>query len=362
MRPELDIYEKIDLYLEGKLSESALHAFENQLQADTSLQSKLASVKLTNELVMNHQLLALKARMQNEMKDIPFEPTKPNIKLKVAGFIGLISMSIIGLYWWFGIKTPITAIKKAVITNSSNAIGTTKSPPIQTTVVNPTQPRIESISPEATSVQTPTQVQAEELIVNTTTSHEPTSANLKTAQTPLPNTIDNNPCVGVVLQSHVRTSPTCTDNATGEISFEGIKNGKTPYQFSINNGNVFTNNAHFTHLQAGEYKLSVKDAHGCQTTMPSVQISTKECHKEITNFAFNPQYHETFQFPIKEGQAGTIQIYTRTGSLVYEAKLIDVSSWDGTQTNGSIATAGLYKYLIELTDGSIKKGTVTIYE
>jgi hypothetical protein len=364
MRPELDIYEKIDLYLEGKLSGSTLHEFENQLQTDSSLQSKLAAVKLTNELVINHQLLALKARMQKEMKDIPFEPTKTNKKLKIAGVVGLISMTMVACYWWLGINAPITATKQYIVknTNAINNQGSLKAQPTPAIATSTTQPSIERASPEAPSVQTPMLTQMEHHIENTNTSLEPAISPLKTAQPPLHNSSDVNPCAGIILQSDIKTNPTCIENATGEISFEDLKNGKTPYQFSINNGTAFTKNAHFTHLQAGEYKLSLKDALGCQTILPSVHITTKECLKEITNFAFNPQYHETFPFPFKEGQTGSIQIYTRTGTLIYEAKLADAAGWDGTQTNGSIATAGLYKYLIEFTDGTIKKGTVTIYE
>ena len=364
MRPALDTYEKIDLYLEGKLSGSALLEFEAQLQVDKNLQSTLASVKLTNELVINHELLALKARMQKDMKDIPFASTQATKNLKKWGVVSFLSISIIALVWWFGNKTPEATTPTQMAANKTiAAIRPTKTQAVN--LVAPTQETVERLHPEITSVQAPTLVQAEQLIVNTSTSHEPISLNLKTAQAPVPNSSNTsaaNPCAGVVLQSQVKVSQTCQDNANGEINFEQLKNGKAPYQYSINNGNTFTQNAHFTHLQAGEYKLSIKDDHGCETGIPSILITTKDCHQELTNFAFNPQYHETFQVPVKEGQAGTIQVYTRTGTLVFTATFMDTYSWDGTQTNGSSAIPSLYKYLIELTDGSIKKGTVTIYE
>lgn len=375
MRPELDIYERIELYLEGKLSGQELHDFQNQLQSDVALKAKFELVKLTNELVLNQQLLALKARMKTEMKGIAFEPTIPPVNTnatftKFAAALVLLGAIGLGIYFWSITNTIST-------TSSSNTSKREKdSPVVKAQTIVPNAMIENAATPLATNStpaeisnnnQTPiTSFDYNKIALNNTvpTTEVKTQTPIETKEEiPLLKTPGNsNPCEGVILESTIKTSASCAEYASGEISFNGTNKGKAPYQYSINSGETFKENHLFTHLQAGNYTPSVKDAHGCKTGFPEIHIASKVCTKAVTEFAFNPQYHETFKFPIEAGQDGHIQITTRTGQLIFQVNLAEKTAWDGTQNNGAAATPGVYIYLITLTDGSIKKGYVTIYE
>lgn len=57
--------------------------------------------------------------------------------------------------------------------------------------------------------------------------------------------------------------PACFGYADGWINIDAPEGAFEPYQFSINNGKNFSDNAVFKGLQAGNYQLVVRDARGC---------------------------------------------------------------------------------------------------
>ncbi|MCF8244599.1 MAG: choice-of-anchor L domain-containing protein [Saprospiraceae bacterium] len=57
--------------------------------------------------------------------------------------------------------------------------------------------------------------------------------------------------------------PPCYDDK-GSIALSGTTGGTTPYLYSIDNGDSFSNSAIFTDLQPGLYYAVVQDAHGCE--------------------------------------------------------------------------------------------------
>lgn len=54
----------------------------------------------------------------------------------------------------------------------------------------------------------------------------------------------------------------CFESNDGNISINNVTNGKTPYEYSINNG-TFGKNSTFDNLEAGLHKITIKDAQGC---------------------------------------------------------------------------------------------------
>jgi len=59
--------------------------------------------------------------------------------------------------------------------------------------------------------------------------------------------------------------PVCVGKATGEIRVS-VKGGTRPFQYSVDQGSTYLNNAVIAGLPAGSYTITVKDIHGCLAT------------------------------------------------------------------------------------------------
>jgi hypothetical protein len=67
------------------------------------------------------------------------------------------------------------------------------------------------------------------------------------------------------LSATTYARPVCINNPNGYILFNAL-GGTPPYQYSINSGSNFSNNAQFNNLAAGTYPIKVADANGCSFT------------------------------------------------------------------------------------------------
>ncbi|MDO8365519.1 MAG: gliding motility-associated C-terminal domain-containing protein [Saprospiraceae bacterium] len=67
------------------------------------------------------------------------------------------------------------------------------------------------------------------------------------------------------------TLPNCKQR-TGTITFGSVTGGQSPFQFSINGGQIFGNQSQFTGLEPESYELVVNDANGC-TSAETVTIA-----------------------------------------------------------------------------------------
>jgi hypothetical protein len=64
----------------------------------------------------------------------------------------------------------------------------------------------------------------------------------------------------------------CGSDAGGEIAFQDPVGGTAPYTYSINGGQTYFSAPGFSHLQAGQYLVQVKDAKGCSSQIQSVLL------------------------------------------------------------------------------------------
>lgn len=67
--------------------------------------------------------------------------------------------------------------------------------------------------------------------------------------------------------------PSCFGYSDGEILFGTPTGGTPPYQFSIDNGNSFSNNPVFAGLPAGSYQLIARDSSGCHNRPDNLAMS-----------------------------------------------------------------------------------------
>ena len=99
-----------------------------------------------------------------------------------------------------------------------------------------------------------------------------------------------------------------------------------------------------------------------------------ECGSSYDSARVEVQWPTVFTPHVKDGRNDTFvqdmdpnfktQIFTRFGTKIYESP----NGWDGKvqgAMNGSpdkIAVPGVYYYVVELPDGSVKKGTIEVFK
>ena len=80
-------------------------------------------------------------------------------------------------------------------------------------------------------------------------------------------TIPNPPVVSIST-----TSDLCYDTGDNATIIVDVTSGEAPFEFSINGGPFISNNI-FSNLAPGSYTITVRDAFGCETTLPAVIIA-----------------------------------------------------------------------------------------
>ena len=361
MRPDLDIYEKIDLYLENKLSSEELHMFENEMMKDDLLKSRVETVKSTNNLLVSIQLNDLKSKMKKDMKSIPFEPevTKINFWPWILASIGILASSVL----FYSLNKTDESIGDIKINKEKVSVNTPQNKPI-VAENEPKANKKEIKNNEILMLGASPIIVIEPEIIHQPVNKIPDVAIEKNNVQIINNVIKQelvNHCVGVLIDADVQFKSTCVESPTGEIIFDKVINGKAPFVYSINNGESFEPNNHFNNLQANNYFVSIKDANGCETKLKPILLTSKTCTKASNEFAFSPSLNESFKFPIEHGDEGKIQILTRNGQIVFTANISEIQEWNGESNTGFGIGAGVYVFIIEYKNGKLQKGYVTLY-
>ena len=99
-------------------------------------------------------------------------------------------------------------------------------------------------------------------------------------------TIILTPSDGINNADVVETNPTC-GQSDGSISIGLISGGTQPYSVSINNS-PFSTNTNFTNLSAGNYQIIIKDANGCEFSLPAITLVSPNSPTDLSVTTSNP--------------------------------------------------------------------------
>jgi gliding motility-associated-like protein len=180
------------------------------------------------------------------------------------------------------------------------------------------------------------------------------------------------------LQFFVKITPSVCSGKTGVLMIENIKNGKSPFLFSLNDSTHFDSLSTFNGLAGDKYIVFGKDSAGCSTAQKEVVIPRVNCDIYVpTIFSPNDDGNNDFlKIYANEGLIKTIksyQIFNRWGNQIYVSPQQNTdfaaftSWWDGRFQGQSVAS-DVYIYVIEVeyTEGlgkyrdRILKGDMTI--
>jgi gliding motility-associated-like protein len=379
MKAEFEQYELIEQYLKGELSGSERSAVESRLATDALFSEEVKHHQAVHDLVMDHGLLELKAKMKAYDPGYAGGANKLHI---VSTVVLVVSLTAMGLMTSSNNSIEPPA-QSAVVTIAPNA---NRNKPAVVDQVKKTREPLSAIIPApAQPAPAPDAVAATVDTVHTTpqplifsrdtaTIKKSFSGDVRQPSDIIPemkSTLLLKPLeaktpglIPCQLESSVLTfsaSESCTSSPTGVISVDrsSLFEGKLPVEFSIDGKNYYTAYT-FNNLYPGIYYLSVRDARGC--TWPEAKeivVGEKDCNAH--EYSFYPDKGEVWKLPVSISSSGKIDIYNRNGSLVYTSVISHghPDQWDGT-AHGHVLPMGSYSFVLKVDEKTIT-GQVTIF-
>lgn len=167
--------------------------------------------------------------------------------------------------------------------------------------------------------------------------------------------------------SGVETTSSGCEESNGSISID-VAEGTGTVVVSFD-GEPVGEQLNFDGLSPDEYVLTLEDEIGC-ISEKAIQVPSEDCPLYIPN-AFSPNgdgVNDVFKItphPSFNGIVSALNIYSKWGALVYQAKNLDFSNsaWDG-RLNNRFLDSDIYIYVLEITrpDGDLEliNGDVTV--
>ncbi|MBC7389611.1 MAG: gliding motility-associated C-terminal domain-containing protein [Opitutaceae bacterium] len=362
MRPELEISQLIDLYINGSLSLEEKLKFEQRLIEDKSFKEEYEIQQIVNTVISGATEQQLREKIKSDIKAKDLQ----SFRFKVFVGISALILSSILVYVYQSNKNTASEIfvKDLPQQQLDNSF---KSPDLKIDKFKEKSPlgitKIRSykepIEVDTSSFNTISEkLDIVDDIVPTTQNDN----HLKLITDNSVSNIDKNPCLNFQLAVNAKISGTCKDASDGKIDLSeisAVEGGKRPYQFSKNDGNSFSEIGISYGLHPGTHKFIIKDANGC-VQENSFIIPEKDCKQN--KFIFNPEIGEVWKIPVEENLNYSLYIYNSSKEIVFQLNSTGKENfeWQGTSTSGKVLDAGLYAYIIELNNGVKEFGQVTI--
>jgi gliding motility-associated-like protein len=361
MRPALEQYELIDRFLNNNLSDTELVAFQNRLASDAALREELKVYQQVNELIVDQGLLEVKAKLK--ALDTSADPGSGS-KSYLYTSIAVVAIAVIGFLAVRNNEEPAVVPAREVVPapvtrelNSTPETAQIKKPGTKLSPTTASENKQDSeVARTIESSETATPV-SETPIADVDPTSQVHATETVQEEKPQPNAID---CALEESDLKVISTSSCNNSPTGSITIEETSHfkGKLPVRFSLN-AKDFSDVKTFKFLEAGTYYLSVKDSDGCiWSDAKEIVVPERDCREREE--AFYPDRGETWKFPAPQTGSCKIEIYNRTGALVYKTNIVNgqPGSWDGT-SDGQALPMGSYTYRITNGDET-SIGSVTI--
>lgn len=271
MRPELEKFDLIDTFLEGKLSGRDLESFNNLMKSDMDFKSDVHSAKMANEILLDNGLLELKSKMDS------YRP-KRNVSSRILQvFVLATGVTMLGgfLYWLnsnpsanFEVK-PI-ALSESKIEGEGNekeilVLTPTEEGNIHTKDITSIEnrhssaPKSNPVTPDLNALKTtPT---GKETASSSTNNVKNESKTFAAAQ----ETEDLCKKVKITLEASMLNHYEIGGSDVVDIAIKNIKGGKSPYSISVNGSKFEENYEVIGAAIHKKLKVIVKDRNACES-------------------------------------------------------------------------------------------------
>jgi gliding motility-associated-like protein len=165
--------------------------------------------------------------------------------------------------------------------------------------------------------------------------------------------------------------PFCPDMNDGNI-LANVKGGTYGYSYSWNTGD---NSDFIDYLNENNYILTITDANHCEL-IDTVELKGEQSTCLDVPTAFTPNsdgFNDTWELVVSSDKYPqlpkvgdiypnvTVEIYNRWGELIFVSENGYEEEWDGKDMkNGKDLPIDSYHYVIDIGDGRVKTGNVTI--
>jgi len=376
MSEETQIWEQIDRYLSGEMNPTDRDVFEQAIASDKQLAEQIEASKIASEVVVGFEVLKLKAQMTKDL-------AKPKNNLGKYG-LGLLALITVSGVAYFGLNSPGSKPRSATseaVSSGPAQVGTlaatdegTSNTPVASAVNSPkTKEGTALVTKELANQKTVEEPRkevsaAKEAVVIQKSIEEPAKHKVSTEDK---KEVSNQTlkkvdvCEGLSIQMDLYTSASCKGGHTGAIhvKMQTLKGGQAPYTFSTD-AEHYTDASALVDLEAGSYKLFVKDANACSLQYPNaVLVKEISCAEPAKEFTYNPAYDPAWVIPYNtQKNAKSVKIFDKSGREVFTATVHNgtPNDWNGDSNTGLNVGMGNHPYIIEYMDGTIDKGTIMI--
>ena len=354
MNNQENTYRIIDNYLQGRMTQNQVDAFEIRIQNDVKLRELVELERATNEAIFQHNMVDLRAEFAEAMRT-----TRKKHSIKKYGLISITFLLSLGMVLFFTqkerqIPNKALSTKETIVTSATN---TEQTPPLNDKLTTDNKTPNAS-SKEVVKQQSQKPIEIETATIDTTnkqvnkpqtTQEAPSIATPREAQKILPKT-QLTPCPKIEITNN-KTHAIC-EGETGSLTIK-VKGGEKPYNYTFD-GQEYTS-SYVNSIYPGEYRLSVTDKNECRSKVFVISIIEKRCYEPEK--AFTPSINSwTYE---SNGQEIKLKIMSSRGQLIFETQDID-PVWNGTNYNQEQMPRDAYIYIVEFEDGTNKTGTVTL--
>lgn len=375
MSKDEQIFENVDRYLIGNLSEEENIDFENRLSVDPELQQQVEIQKAANQLLYERRLLQLRNTIKRDMKSgaADFAIRMLIFRKLWLGF-GVLLFAVASV--WMFVKyqrsenlSQETAVEQTKRNKSSNTDGITDTENIsQNDIKKKNITRSDNVVlDEKTNIASDLKSDTSK-IVNGIHNEQNVLHNKTILNDENPAEEKNKKifdCTGIHILIRGKPTESCQEKNDGVLTLD-ISGGTLPYKTTLYNTTspelITTGSILFEHLASGTYNIQVSDVNGCTAKPREFVIKEKHCNDEnVEEYSFRPEYNEQFKFTA--GKAGNITIYDRSGKEIFSAPVYPESEfiWEGIDKYGKMVEKGIYLLVVTYAEGNYKKGYITVY-
>ncbi|ORL46215.1 hyalin domain-containing protein [Zunongwangia atlantica 22II14-10F7] len=151
------------------------------------------------------------------------------------------------------------------------------------------------------------------------------------------------------------TYVSCFGGNSGIINFTGITGGSGNYQFSIDNGNTWSNSANFNNLSTGNYSLKIRDQNS--TSCEQIIAENINLTQPSAPLSVTASTTRTTVFNSRTGSA-TANVTGGTAGYTYQWRLAGSATVIATTRRASDLAAG--NYSLQVTDRNRCSQTINV--
>ena len=371
MDDNTQLYDLIPLYVRGELKGNDLTSFEKALTQDAALKEEVLLEKASFDLLLDADVLNLKAQMQNDLK--------AKDKAKNKKWIVALGVLAIGSGTYFLVPNASTDVAQPEPSLEVIALDTMAISPKQPAITEPSR-KIENkntataATPNAVVNTKPTVLDTLEIATPQKVSsidtakvvHVPADTSvahvkLEVQKTPKPVVTD--PCAEFAFAHSPQTLASLRDAATGVILLHAslTQSGQDPIRYSLN-GIEFENTSSFENLEAGMYTLYARDEQACEIeSTKQLEIIETRCFEEYQQ-TFNTAFESSWKLPVYIDTPVKITLINKVGAILVDKdfQTYDEGSWNGFDDNNNKLPSGAYRWIMEYESGETCIAKMTI--